>query len=249
MLAVVRPVPDSYADATVSFFGAGSAAIDVTLAREQHAAYVAALRSCGLRTVGVPVAHELPDSVFVEDTAVVRDGKALVACSAHPVRRREAPAVEAVLEQLDLDVVRMEAPGLDGGDVLQVGGEILVARSERTDASGVAALKRVFGHVVREVPMPSDTLHLKCVCSAPAPDVLVAVEGLDLGVDARVVRIPTVESYAANTVGAAGRVLVAAGYPRTAEALARVLEPVVLDTTEFHKGDGSLTCLSILVTR
>jgi dimethylargininase len=57
--------------------------VDVALAREQHAAYAAALAAAGWLIGQVPAAEDCPDSVFVEDTVVVcEDLAVLIAASA-----------------------------------------------------------------------------------------------------------------------------------------------------------------------
>ena len=53
--------------------------VDVALAREQHAAYAAALAAAGWVIGQVPAAEDCPDSVFVEDTVVVCEDLAVLA--------------------------------------------------------------------------------------------------------------------------------------------------------------------------
>ena len=152
-------------------------------------------------------------------------------------------------------LVEMAPPAtLDGGDVLRVGNVLLVGLTARTNRAGVSALKAALGPAgmeVRALDMPEGILHLKCVVSSPAPDtVVLADETLspDLFAPWRVLLIPAAERYAANTVGVSGHVLVADGFPETREVLASaglVTHPI--DTSEFRKADGSLTCLSVIV--
>src|SRR5207245_6245189 len=53
-------------------------AVDVALAREQHAAYAAALTAASWEIGQVPAAEDCPDSVFVEDTVVVVEDLAVL---------------------------------------------------------------------------------------------------------------------------------------------------------------------------
>jgi dimethylargininase len=250
--ALVRGIPDAYVRATRELaMGAGD--IDVALARSQHEAYVGALGRLGARVERLPADEAHPDCVFVEDTAVIARGRAVVLRSAHPGRRGEAAAVARALAASGLDVVDLDEGTCDGGDVLVVGDRAWVGRTARTDAAGIAALGRALAQVgvaVTPVDLGQGVLHLKCVCSSPAPGaVVVAAGALDAGVFEGLQRIevPADEAYAANTVGIGGRVLVAAGYPGAAAALRRAgLEPVPLEVSEIRKGDGSLTCLSLV---
>jgi dimethylargininase len=247
--ALVRGIPERYAEATRAYFGGGG--IDLGTARVQHRRYREALGHLGLALVEIPIADDLPDSCFVEDTVVVAEGRALVARSSHPGRRDEATQVRRILVEMGMDVVDMEPPAtLDGGDVLRIGRRFFLSRSGRTNAAGMARLASAFAeYEVVHVPLPDGVLHLKCVCSSPAPGMVVVAENTveQAFVGLRTVLIPKSESYAANIVGLGGTVLTSAGYPRTAEALgAAGLRVVLVDTSEFRKGDGSLTCLSVL---
>jgi dimethylargininase len=249
MFALVRPIPASFAHALCA--AAPEVAIDVTRAREQHAAYRAALAELGASVTMLPVADELADSCFVEDTAVVAAGVALIARPGAPSRQAEPAATAAALRDR-YEVMVMQAPAtLDGGDCMRVGRTIFVGRSARTNAAGIARLAEVFeprGLRVVPIDMPN-VLHLKCVC-APLGDARITLADDSIPPDAfgvDVVRVPAAESYAANVLCIGDRVLVAEGFPRAREALERAgLRTTALATTELRKADGALTCLSIL---
>jgi len=227
--------------------------IDVERARQQHKAYVSALRRLGVAVQVVSADHAYPDCCFIEDQVVVRDGVALIARSGNPTRRGEALAVAEALAP-HVTIHRMEKPAtLDGGDVLAVGRRLFVGLSARTNRDGVDRLCEVFGgrgYQVTAVPVPDGILHLKSLCSPLGEDAIALAEGTLLrdvfaGVS-RVVLIPAAEAYAANTLAIGDQVLHAAGHPTTARLLAAAgLHPVAVDTSEFRKADGALTCLSV----
>lgn len=247
MIALTRPVPASFASALCAT--APAQPIDLERARRQHAAYVAAL---GVETHMLPAADALPDSCFVEDTAVVAAGVALITRPGAPSRQAEpAATADALRTRYELAYVA-EPATLDGGDCMRVGRTIFVGRSARTNAAGIARLAEVFerrGMRIVAIELPAGVLHLKCVC-APLGEDRITLADDSIAPDAfgvAVVRVPAEESYAANVLAIGDRVLVADGYPRTHEALARAgLRIVPLATTEFRKADGALTCLSIV---
>ena len=225
--------------------------IDVALARAQHAAYVDGLGWLGYRVATIAGDDAFPDGCFVEDTAVVADGAALVTRSAALERRGEAAGVAEALA-LHLRVHRMDAPAtLDGGDVLLLGRQLFVGRSARTNDAGIARLADVFMPLGFEVvPVPvGRLLHLKCACSPLGEDRVLCAEGalpLRTFGAAQLISVPATEAYAANAVARADRVLVSAGHPRTRGALeAAGFSVRALDTTEVRKADGALTCLSL----
>jgi dimethylargininase len=132
--ARVRGVPDAYVRATRDTGMAGGD-IDVALARIQHAAYVAALASLGIEVRALPADEAHPDCVFIEDTAVVARGRAVVLRSAHPAAR--------VGGSPGAGHGRGGAQsGTDGGDVLRMGDRAWVGGTVRTDDLGIAALGR-----------------------------------------------------------------------------------------------------------
>jgi dimethylargininase len=266
MIALTRPVPASFAKALCAT--TPDEPIVLERARQQHAAYVAALRDAGVQIEILPAADALPDSCFVEDTAVVAAGVALITRPGAPSRQAEpAATAEALRTRYDLayvrepdafgshaDVERIDTDvTLDGGDCMRVGTTIFVGRSARTNAAGIARLAEVFeprGMRVVAIDLPAGVLHLKCVCAPLGDDRITLADGSiprDAFGDVHAVRIPAGESYAANVLALGDRVIVAAGFPRAHEALTRAgLRIVPLVTTEFRKADGALTCLSIL---
>ena len=142
--AVVRGLSPVFSASALRADGS-SASIHQALAEAQHAAYVAALRKL------VPVVHELPpaegcaDSCFIEDTAIVVGGTALITSPGAPSRRGETAGVAAALAGLGLRIVHAPAGcALDGGDVLFTGRELFVGLSNRTDRGGVAAVRAAF---------------------------------------------------------------------------------------------------------
>ncbi len=248
MRALVRRIPDTFADALTTVIG--GAPIDVALARVQHHAYVAALESAGAMVTVLDADGACPDCVFVEDTAVVSNGVALITRPGAPSRRAETEPIAEALS-LHLDDVRMVAPAtLDGGECMRVGKTMYVGLSARTNREGIAQLEAVFGARVVVVDLPAGVLHLKCVCSPLAEDrVLLAERTLPAetfsGVE--LVMVPREEAYAANAVAVGTHVIVAAGYLRTASALARAgFEVTTVPASEVQKADGSLTCQSIV---
>jgi dimethylargininase len=253
--ALVRGVSDSFASAlSAAPRETAAQAIDVLLARAQHAAYCAALEAAGAAVMRLPADERFPDGVFVEDTAVVAgDGLALIARPGAPSRRGETAAVAEALAR-HLELARMEEPAtLDGGDCMRLGETLYIGRSARTNGGGVARAEAVLGprgFRVVAVELPPGVLHLKCVVSPLGADRVLLAEGSLPGAlfgGAGIVWVPAEEQYAANAVAIGEHVIAAAEYPRTRAALEAAgfrVHPV--PTSEVRKADGSLTCQSIL---
>ena len=239
MLAITRPVPPSIERCELTHLAREP--IDFARATAQHTRYEALLAELGCEVRPLPMRAELPDSVFVEDAAIVTDTIAVIARPGAASRRPEVDDVEAALRQYR-DVVRIEAPGtLDGGDVLRVGDRWFVGRSGRTNDEGIRQLRRV-------IPaQPVDfrgCLHLKSAVTAVSEEMVVFNPEW---VDPLWPCIPVDEPFAANVL-LLGGVVIAGRYPRTnARLRAAGIDVREVDAGELAKAEGGVTCCSLIV--
>ena len=227
-------------------------AIDVARARAQHRAYEETLVRAGCRVESLPALDDLPDSVFVEDVAIVLDEIAIVTRPGAESRRPETAHIAPVLAQ-HRRVTFIQAPGtLDGGDVLRLGRRVFVGRSGRSDESGIEQLRTVawpYGYTVTAVPV-SGCLHLKSAVTEVSPGVvLVNPAWVDAGVFGKVsvIEIAPDEPYAANGLLAGDRLIYPTSFPRTRkrlEAAGIIIE--LVDVSELQKAEGAVTCCSLL---
>jgi dimethylargininase len=228
--------------------------LDLALAMRQHSAYVEALRSAGLEAAFLSDAPEMPDAVFVEDTAVLLDELAVLCRPALPSRQTELETVAQILESVR-PLRQIHPPGtLEGGDVLQIGRTLLVGRSQRTNDEGIRQFDAmVSAHGYRVLPVAvNGALHLKTAATSPAPEfVLVNAHWVELSPFRRlgleVCPVPAAEPWGANALTVNGTTLVAGSAPQTAAMLrARGLKVQSLELSELQKAEAGLTCLSLL---
>lgn len=247
--AITRPPAASY---TAGITTADLGPPDLALALRQHAAYVRALRDCGLEVTVLEPAPDFPDACFVEDSALLTREGAVVTRPGADSRRGEAALIEPEIEARFERVVWIEAPGtLDAGDVMMVGDHFYVGLSARTNESGAAQLLAIledFGLGGETVPM-REMLHLKTGVNSLEHDRLLVTGEF---VEAPAFRgfhrleVPAEEAYAANSLWINETVLVPAGCPRTLEMIAAHDYAVIeIDVSEFRKMDGGLSCLSL----
>jgi dimethylargininase len=224
--------------------------IDYDLAVKQWEQYAALLLRHGWQTIEVPRADDCPDSVFVEDTMVVYNNVAMISRPGALSRRPEIVEAERTVAQLGYTIERIQEPGtLDGGDILKVADLMYVGRSERTNAAGVAQLRRTFeplGLTVVEVPV-NKVLHLKSAVTAlPNGTVIGYLPAVDdASIFPNFIAVP--EPSGAHVVLLGGnRLLMAASAPKSAELFARLgYEPIIADISEYEKLEGCVTCLSV----
>jgi len=251
MIAITRDVPSTIARGLRTH--AGNVAIDLELARKQHEDYRHALETCGCDLIRLLADDDHPDSVFVEDSAVVLDGTAVIARSGAVARRREGKLLEPLLPE-NLEITSIEAPGtLDGGDVLVVGKQIFAGLSTRTNAEGIEQLSRIASRIgYRTSPVEvHGCLHLKSAASAIGEGkVLLNPELIDassLG-DIDRVLIPGNEAEGANVLLLGNRVICSVAFPATVGLLSDLgLTPIAVDNSEMRKAEAGVTCSSIII--
>jgi dimethylargininase len=136
---------------------------DYLLAVQQHAAYVNALRHCGLHVTELEADEGHPDSTFIEDTALVTPACAIITRPGAESRRGETVSVANELRKFFPSLHTIEQPGtLDAGDVMMAGDHYYIGLSSRTNEHGAQQLIAILEHHGLHgsmVPM-ADGLHL-----------------------------------------------------------------------------------------
>ena len=223
-------------------------------ALEQHAAYIEALKKCGVNVTVLPADDRFPDSCFVEDVAVVTRKCAIVTNPGAATRNGETAAIVPVLEKFYAkeNIHFIKAPGtLEGGDIMMVGDTFYAGRSARTNDEGIRQFGEIlagYGFACEAVPLEK-VLHLKTgVNYLENNNMLASGEFTDKPCFASYnkTQIPESEAYAANCIWVNGTVLIPEGYPAVKAAVEGMGYPVLtVDTSEFRKIDGGLSCLSL----
>jgi dimethylargininase len=251
ILALTREISGSLASCELTHLPRHP--IDVDRARCQHRAYEEALAAAGCVVERLGSGPDTPDSVFIEDTAVVFDEVAIITRPGAESRRAETAGVaEALGRHRRLETI--QAPGtMDGGDVLVVGRRVYVGRSRRTNASAIAQMRTTlapFGYTVSDVDVRG-CLHLKSAVTAVADDLLLAnpdwITRNAFGA-VEFVDVDPSEPMAANVLRVSNDLIYASAFPRTSERLARRgLTLRLVDASELAKAEGALTCCSLIV--
>jgi len=227
---------------------------DYELALVQHDEYVDALKRCGVQVTVLPADDEFPDSCFVEDPAVLTERCAIITNPGAASRNGETISIENAVRDFfpDDKIEHITYPGtLEGGDVMMCGNHFFVGRSERTNEEGIRQFTDIlerYGYTCSEVKLEK-VLHLKTgVNYLENNNLLVSGEftnKVEFTGYNKVV-IPEEEAYAANCIWVNDTVIVPEGYPAVLSAVKTMgYETITVDTSEFRKLDGGLSCLSL----
>ncbi len=227
---------------------------DYELAVRQHSRYVETLEGLGLEVLTLDADERYPDSCFTEDPAVVMERCAIITNPARDSRNGEKEEILPAIKRYysDDQIFFIEAPGtMEGGDVMRVGDHFYIGQSDRTNAEAAKQFNEIvtkFGYTSSTVPV-TEGLHLKDFVIYLENNNMLVTETVDKLPHFKAFNryvIPDEELYAINSLYINGTVLVPEGYPQTKQLIESLGYPVKLvDTSEFKKIDGSLTCLSL----
>jgi len=252
VIAFTREVPSSITRCELTHLAREP--IDVMVARVEHARYEEALRGVGVEVRRLPPADDLPDAVFVEDTAVVFDELAVMTNPGAASRRPELGSVAEALGAFR-ELRQVEPPAtLDGGDVLVLDDDVVVGLTARTNHEGVARLAAIlepYGYRVRGLEV-SGCLHLKSAVTRAGPRTIVLNPEWVRPADFpgwNVIRVDPGEPYAGNVLWLGAATIVPEGHPRTRKRISRSagVETVSVPAGELAKAEGGVTCCSLVL--
>jgi dimethylargininase len=221
--------------------------------KAEHDAYIAAMRDAGVEVTVLPALEAFPDSIFVEDPAVVFTEGAVLLRPGAASRVDETAEITPTLRDMFETVLDLPNPGFaDGGDVLTTPKSVMIGLSARTDkvgAEGLAACIAKLGRKAEIVATPEGVLHFKTDCSLLDDESILSTARLARsGVfkDFKQIIIPVGEEPAANALRVNDVVMVGSDFPRTIEMLDKLGYKVVpMKTTEIGKIDAGLSCMSL----
>lgn len=252
-IAITREVSPRFNECEITHIE--RAPIDIDLARAQHEEYVRALKSvgCGCNVVELPAEPDLPDSVFVEDTAFLLPEVAVITRPGADSRKPEVPSIIRALAPLKKLVYLREPATLDGGDVLVLGKRIYIGLSTRSNRDAIDQLNTLlneYGYSVTGVQL-HDCLHLKTAVSRVDDNTLLINKNwLDIHhfEDFKWIEVHPDEPLAANCLPVGESIIYPTAFPKTRarleEAGYRVL---TVDVSELAKAEGAVTCCSLII--
>lgn len=247
--ALVREPSPAYG----AFYAARGIEVSDNLAHQQHDAYTQALKSTGLAVTTLPAHPTLHDCVFIEDTAILWNKRALITRMT-PLREGEQAVVRQWLANNGFEIITLPTGAcIEGGDVMHLDEQSWVGLTERTNQAGVEALRAFLDRPVREIEV-GRCLHLKSAMTyLGSRTILISPAMIDLQFPQDFTRLdtPVDEPHAGNVLRISNRIICATGFPRTLDLLQRFAARhdchlISVEITEFQKGDGAITCSSLL---
>ena len=250
LTAITRAVSPAIVHCELSFIERKP--IDLARAQQQHQAYEVLLSKLGARVISLPPEPHLPDSMFVEDPAIVLDEIAVILPMGTESRRAEAASLAQELAK-HRKLAHVQLPGtLEGGDVLRIGRKLFVGLTKRSNAEGIRQLGEILrphGYAVIPIPV-TGCLHLKSAVTWIADNTMLAnrawfdtrpFAGYDW------IDVDPAEPHAANALALGGTIILPASFPKTRGRIGSLdFRVTTLDISELQKAESGLTCSSLL---
>ncbi len=252
LIAITRAVSPSINHCELTHLG--RTPINFETARRQHHQYETLLESLGVEVHSLSADPDLPDSAFVEDTAIVLDECAIITRPGAESRRPEtAPIARALAPYRNL--VHIQPPGIiDGGDVLRVDKRLYVGLSTRSNQSAIDQMQAAlapYGYAVKGIEI-ANCLHLKTAVTQVATNtLLINPAWVDKShfPSMNFIEVDPAEPFAANTLLIGDTVVYQPAYPKTRQRLEEAgLRLALVDASELGKAEGALTCCSLVFT-
>lgn len=225
---------------------------DYKLALKQHRNYISKLQDCGLDVIELKPLEQYPDSVFIEDVALLTKKAAIITNPGAVSRKGEIKYISDVLKKHFHNIEEIKYPGtVEAGDVMMVGEHYYIGISERTNTAGAYQLIKIlekYGMTGSTVQL-KEVLHLKTGV-AYLENNMIAASGEFINKSEfknfKILEIPSIESYATNCIWVNGKVIIPDGFPRSKKVIEQNgLKTEIVNVSEFQKIDGGLSCLSL----
>lgn len=225
---------------------------DFDLALKQHDEYIVALEQCKLNVTILEADENFPDSCFVEDVAVLCQKCAVITHPGAASRQGEEIEMKNVLKKFYSSIEHIKSPGtLEGGDIMMAGNHFFIGLSKRTNENGAQQLISILNKYsyTGSIVSLEKVLHLKTgVAYLENNNLLACGEFIHKPEfkNFNKIIIDANESYAANCIWVNDNILIPEGYPITKKEIEKAgFETIIIDTSEFRKLDGGLSCLSL----
>lgn len=251
LLAITRQISPRFDECEITHIDRSP--IDPNTARAQHQGYVELLKELGCEVIQLPAEADLPDSVFVEDTAFILPEAAVITRPGADSRKPETESIGRALEPYRELLFIREPATVDGGDVLVLDKEIFVGMSTRSNPAAVEQMNTLlgeFGYRAQGVEL-HDCLHLKsAVTRLDTKTLLINRNWVDSGCFAgfELIDVDPSEPFAANCLPVHDQIIFPAAFPKTRARLeARGHQIRTVQVDELAKAEGAVTCCSLII--
>ena len=219
---------------------------------EEHTNYIKAMNDAGLKIKLLEPLEEYPDSIFVEDPAIIYKSNIIILNPADSSRNGEKNIIENEVKHLFDNILFVENGFIEGGDILNINNHFIIGLSERTNklgADNLSIILQKLGATVEICKTPNDILHFKSECSVIDDEVILVsykMAKLDyLKSHYNLIELPIGEEGASNSLRINDKLLLPDGYLKAEEILSKKYNIIKVKVDEIAKVDAGLSCMSL----
>ena len=219
---------------------------------EIHNNYITSIEEAGLNIIILDSLEQYPDSIFVEDPALVFKNNIIILNPSDFTRNGEAKIIKNEISKYFENILVVENGTIEGGDILNINNHFIIGLSNRTDKQGAENLSNILvslGATVEVCQTPKDILHFKSECSLLDDDIILVsnrMSKLDyLKKNYNLIELPLGEENAANCIRINNKLLIPDGFNKTEEILSKSFNIIKINIDEISKVDAGLSCMSL----
>ncbi len=219
---------------------------------EEHNNYLQIMNQLGLNINILDSLEEFPDSIFVEDPAVIYKSSCIILNPSDPSRNGEKKIISEEIKKYFDNLIFIENGFVEGGDILNIFDHFVIGISNRTNNLGAESLKNILislGATVSICETPKKVLHFKSECSLIDDDVLLVSNKMAkleyLESNYKLIELPIGEEGAANSLRINDKLLVPDGFNKADEILSKNFDIIKIKVNEISKVDAGLSCMSL----
>ena len=219
---------------------------------EIHKDYINFIEEAGLKIILLDSLEDYPDSIFVEDPALIYKNNIIILNPSDLTRNGEAKIINSEINKYFENVFVVKKGTIEGGDILNINNHFIIGLSNRTNKLGAETLSNLLtslGATVEICQTPKDILHFKSECSLIDDDVILVsnrMAKLDyLKSNYKLIELPIGEEGAANSLRINDKLLVPDGFIKAEEVLTNKYNIIKINVNEIAKVDAGLSCMSL----
>ena len=219
---------------------------------EIHDNYINSIEEAGLNIILLERLEQYPDSIFVEDPALIFKNNIIVLNPSDVSRNGEAKIIKNEISKYFENIFVVEKGKIEGGDILNIDNHFIIGLSNRTNKLGAENLSNILislGATVEVCQTPKDILHFKSECSLLDDDIILVsnrMSKLDyLKKNYNLIELPLGEENAANCIRINNKLLIPDGFNQTEEILSKSFNIIKINVDEISKVDAGLSCMSL----
>jgi len=219
---------------------------------EIHKNYITSIEEAGLNIILLDSLEQYPDSIFVEDPALIFKKNIIILNPSDFTRNGEEKIIRDEVSKYFEKILVVKKGVIEGGDILNINNHFIIGLSNRTNKLGAENLSNILislGATVEICQTPKDVLHFKSECSLLDDDLILVsnkMSKLDyLRKNYNLIELPLGEEKAANCIRINNKLLIPDGFNNTEEILSKSFNIIKINIDEILKVDAGLSCMSL----